>query len=128
MECTEIPWLLQDVLCEQSVTSTLHVADAFGNAVLTGGANVTAQLQTKGGTVLSEVSFICSSFSNKVLRLLEHYTLKIVLQFIGFVTELQHRCPRSAQTYCYLDYTYNYVPNAPIKVYLPFIMGEQQHD
>ena len=52
------PVLLQEVLCQQSVTSTLHIADAFGNAVLTGGANVTAQLQTKDGGVSSKVSLV----------------------------------------------------------------------
>ena len=35
------------------------MADAFGNAVLTGGANVTAQLHTKDGAVSSQVSLVC---------------------------------------------------------------------
>lgn len=51
--------LLQEVLCQQSVTSTLHMADAFGNAVLTGGASVTAHLHTKEDAVLCEVSLVC---------------------------------------------------------------------
>ena len=51
--------LLQEVLCQQSVTTTLHTADAFGNAILTGGANVTAQLHATEGAESSKVILVC---------------------------------------------------------------------
>ncbi|KAL0032084.1 hypothetical protein WJX77_004214 [Trebouxia sp. C0004] len=44
--------------CGQNVSAVLHIVDAFGNAALTGGADVSAQLQTPDGTMMSEVQVV----------------------------------------------------------------------
>ncbi len=51
--------LLQKAMCGRNVSAVLHIVDAFGNAALTGGADVSAQLQTPDSTMMSEVSHCC---------------------------------------------------------------------
>ncbi len=51
--------LLQKAICGRPVSAVLHIVDAFGNATLTGGADVSAQLQTPEGVKMSEVSHCC---------------------------------------------------------------------
>jgi hypothetical protein len=51
--------LLQKAMCGRTVSTVLHIVDAFGNAALTGGADVCAHLQTPDGTIMSEVSHCC---------------------------------------------------------------------
>ncbi len=51
--------LLQKAVCGGTLSTVLHIGDAFGNAALTGRADVSAQLQTPDGTMMSEVSHCC---------------------------------------------------------------------
>ncbi len=51
--------LLQKAVCGRTVSTILHIVDAFGNAALTGGADVSAQLQSPDAAMMSEVSHCC---------------------------------------------------------------------
>lgn len=51
--------LLQKATCGRNASAELHIVDAFGNGALTGGADVSAQLQTPDGTMMPEVSHCC---------------------------------------------------------------------
>ncbi|DBA83503.1 TPA: hypothetical protein ACH3X2_006431 [Trebouxia sp. C0005] len=48
----------EKVVCGRPFSSVLHIVDAFGNAALTGGANVSAQLQTPDGTIMPQVQVV----------------------------------------------------------------------
>ena len=52
----------QNVVCGQAAGCTLHTADAFGNVVLTGGANVQGHLSLQTPEVSQRIEvliFIC---------------------------------------------------------------------